>query len=149
MDYAALGVKVETLESDFREVKTSIASLDGKIDRAISNLSQEVRSAMNTLHERFAEHNKTPWAAISGVGGVMIVIFGAFIGQALNPIWSDLKMVKDSMVPRVEHDYRQHVVDEKFHMLESYNHDEVLREVSRLEAENRYLRKQELDNHKP
>jgi hypothetical protein len=140
MDYSALGVKVEALEADFREVKDSILSLDAKIDKSISSLAHEVRSAITALSGQLTERQRTPWGVLISGAGFIVLVLGIFGGQALSPIQSDIKSIKDEMVPRAEINARSAMTERRFTTMESAveqiqrrRYDELIRTIERLQ----------------
>ena len=148
MDYAALGIKVEALEGDVREVKDSILGLDAKIEKSISSLSHEVRSAIATLSSQFAERQRTPWGVLISAAGFIVLVLGLFGGQALAPLQSDLKSIKEQIVPREEINYRAEVTNRRFRSLEKLadllmerRYQEFRDDIRKLQEENNYLRR--------
>lgn len=144
----ALGVKVEALDTDIREVKDSILGLDTKIENAVSGLSREVRSAVDSLRTQFAERQRTPWVAVSGVAAVLVTIAGFIASQALSPLGVDIKAIKEVIVPRVEHDYRQAVINERFReidqkidQIQTRRYEELMKSHDRIDAELRELKR--------
>lgn len=141
MDYAALGIKVEALEGDVREVKDSIAGLDAKIDKAVTSLAHEVRTAISTLSGQFAERQRTPWGVLISGAGFIVLVLGGFGSQALSPILSDIKSVKTQIVPREEINYRAQVTERRLVSIEAdivrmerQRYDEMREELRDLKA---------------
>lgn len=110
----ALGVQVQALEGDVRELKDSVLGLDGKIDNAVSSLAQEFRTAVGGLSTQLHERQRTPWLIVFAGVSAVITVLGLFGSQALSPLQADIKQIKDQLVPRVEHDYRDHVMNDRF-----------------------------------
>jgi hypothetical protein len=106
--FETLDVQVKALEGDVRDIKTSI-----------TNLAAEVRSALGSVSSQFAQTQKTPWVSIGSMGAILIAVLGFVGNQALFPITTDIKNIKDQLVPRVEHDYRQSVYNKFFDATES------------------------------
>jgi len=136
----ALGVKVEALDSDIREVKDSILGLDVKIENAVSGLSREVRSAVDSLRTQFAERQRTPWVAISGVAAVLVTIAGFIASQALTPLITDIKYLKENSFPREEAVFRYGInnqrlgaVENDIRQIQSRRYDEIMKNLDRLQ----------------
>lgn len=135
--FETLDVQVKALEGDVRDIKTSI-----------TNLGAEVRSALTAVTSQFAQQQKTPWVSIGSVGALIIAVLSFIGSQALTPILSDIKSLKDEVVPRVEHNYRQaatdHLFDEvskQLNLIQSRRYDDLTKTIDRLESENRDLRR--------
>lgn len=115
--FETLDVQVKALEGDVRDIKTSIASLGA-----------EVRQALTNVTAQFSQQQKTPWLAIGSVGALVITVL-AFIGQqTLNPLQSDIKTMKEELVPRVEHNYREAAATARFSKIDEqlFPKDEAL-----------------------
>lgn len=141
--FDTLDVQVKALEGDVRDIKTSITSLGA-----------EVRQALTNVTAQFASQQRTPWLAIGSIGAVVITIL-AFIGQqTLNPLQSDIKMMKEELVPRVEHNYREAAASARFSKLEeqSFPKDEAIfrysvndKRLTQLEADFRVMQQRRYD----
>lgn len=116
--FDAFDVRVGTLESEVQEVKTSIAGLHGKIDSSVGALAQEFRNALSGLSAQLTERSKTPWAVIFAGAAVAVSVIAGFGHQALSPMQADISLVKSELVPRVEHDYRAKVEDQRLERIE-------------------------------
>jgi hypothetical protein len=100
-DFAGLNVKVQSLETDVRELKLGFTALAG-----------EMRTGFTSLTEALAERSRTPWVSIASGAAVVVTVLG-FIGQlAIAPIAADLAVIKHELVPRVELDKRGQLFDE-------------------------------------
>jgi hypothetical protein len=135
--FETLDVQVKALEGDVRDIKTSI-----------TNLGAEVRSALSAVTTQFAQQQRTPWVAIGSIGALIIAVLSFIGSQALNPLQADIKSLKDEVVPRVEHNYRQaatdHLFDEttkRIDQIQSRLYDERSKLIDRLENENRELKR--------
>lgn len=144
----ALGIKVETLEGDVREVKDSILGLETKIEKGISDLAREVRASISALSNQFAERQRTPWGVLISGAGFLVAVLGIYGSQALAPIQADVKHVKETMVPRAEVEFRSLVQRERFERVErsieqiqSRRYDELMKSHEQLQNELRDLRR--------
>lgn len=134
--FETLDVQVKALEGDVRDIKTSI-----------TNLAGEVRSALAAVSSQFALTQRTPWMSIGSIGALVIAIMSFIGSQALNPLQADIKSLKEEIVPRVEHKYRQDTTD---HLIDNVNrrldeiqnkkYEELTKTIDRLESENRELK---------
>lgn len=129
--FDTLDVQIKALEGEVRDIKTNISSLAG-----------EVRSALNSLAAQFAQQQRTPWVAIGSILSVVLAIAGFMAYQTVNPITADIKMMKESLVPRVEHDYRQGVTNDRFHEIDKHiaqiqdrRYEEILNELRELKRQ--------------
>lgn len=115
--FETLDVQVKALEGDVRDIKTSIASLGA-----------EVRQALTNVTSQFAQQQRTPWLTIGSVGALVITILGFMGQQTLNPLQADIKMMKEELVPRVEHNYRELAAATRFSKIEEqlFPKDEAL-----------------------
>lgn len=148
MDYAALGIKVEALEGDVREVKNSILGLDAKIEKSITSLAHEVRASNATLSSQFAERQRTPWTVLISGAGFIVAVLGVFGSQALSPIQGDIKTLKEQFVSREEINFRSESNNRRMLSLETLEenlqrrrYEETREEIRRLQGENDYLRR--------
>jgi hypothetical protein len=129
--FETLDVQVKALEGDVRDIKTSI-----------SNFSAEVRAALSAVTSQVANTQRTPWVSIGSIGSVLIAILGFMVYQTVTPMRDDIKSLKDEIVPRVEHNFRQdavnHQFDEinrRFEKTESRKYDEMVKTIDQLELE--------------
>jgi chaperonin cofactor prefoldin len=134
--FETLDVQVKALEGDVRDIKTSI-----------SNFSAEVRAALNAVTQQVASTQRTPWVSIGSVGGVLVLVLGFMVFQTVTPMQSDIKSMKDEIVPRVEHNFRQEATNLRFDELnrrldqdQNRKYEEMTKAIERLESENRALR---------
>lgn len=138
-----LQVKVAGVDGDIREINDRILGLDGKIDKAVTSLGTEFRSALSSLGTQLSERNRTPWGILISAAGFITTTL-AFIGsQALSPIQTDIKLLKDQMVPREEVNYRTATNEKRMDRLESLatllanrRYDEMQKQIDRLERQN-------------
>ena len=93
-DGTALTVKVDSLEGQFKDLKTSVSDLDTKLDKSMASLASEVRNAIAALSNQIAERQKTPWVVIFSGAGVLITLIGVFTAQALTPIQYDVRQLQ-------------------------------------------------------
>lgn len=151
-DFATLGVRVNTVETNLHEVNDRLYGLDQKIDKLVAGLANEFRSSLSNLTKQLSERDRTPWAIIiSGLGVAMTMVM--LLGQlSLNPMQADIQMFKREIVPRVEHEYREKVGDDRFDRdeawlkrLDAEMRDLHAREINDLRDENRQLRKDRVD----
>jgi hypothetical protein len=115
--FETLDVQVKALEGDVRDIKTSIASLGA-----------EVRQALTNVTSQFAQQQRTPWLTIGSVGALVITVLGFLGQQTLSPLQSDIKMMKEELVPRVEHNYREAAATARFSKIDEqlFPKDEAL-----------------------
>lgn len=118
LDYAALGIKVEALEGDVREVKDSILGLDAKIEKSIAGLAHEVRTSLATLSGQFNDRQRTPWAVLISGAGFLVMVLGVYGHQALSPIQAEINNLKAQSVPRAEIEVRTVRASSRFDNLE-------------------------------
>lgn len=142
MDYAALGIKVEALEGDVREVKDSLLGLNSKFDNAVTSLSQEFRSAISALSNQFSERQRTPWGVLISGAMALVVVLGIVGSQAMSPLQADLKALKEQIVPREEINYRAEVANRRWTAIEAgidqiqrRRNDELHDEIRRLQGD--------------
>lgn len=135
--FETLDVQVKALEGDVRDIKTSITNLGG-----------EVRAALGAVTNQVALTQRTPWMSIGSVGALMIAVLSFVGSQALSPLQSDIRMLKEEIVPRVEHNYRQdttnHLIDElnkRMDELQTMKYGELNKMIEHLELENRELKR--------
>lgn len=147
VDPATLQVRVETLDTDLREVKDSILGLDAKIEKAVTDLAREMRAAVASLATQFSERQRTPWGVIYTGIGVLVAVLGFVGGQALAPMQSDIKVLKEQIVPRDEINYRTTVAVQRFEtmsrnidQIQTRRYDELMKQVERLSSENGALK---------
>jgi hypothetical protein len=142
--FETLDVQVKALEGDVRDIKTSIASLGA-----------EVRQALTNVTSQFASQQRTPWLTIGSVGALVITVLGFMGQQTLNPLQSDIKIVKEELVPRVEHNYREAAASARFSKLEeqSFPKDEAIfrysvndKRITQLEADFRVAQQHRNDD---
>ena len=101
-DVSALGVKVQGLEIDVRDLKVGITAI-----------AAEMRTSFNSLSIALNERNRTPWVSILSGAGVVVTTM-AFIGTlALAPIQRDIATLQNQQVPRVELDKRGAALDQR------------------------------------
>jgi len=148
MDYAALGIKVGALEDDVREVKDSILGLDAKIEKSITSLAHEVRTQLASLASQFNERQRTPWTVLIAATMAIISVLGIFGSQALSPIQSEIKLLKEQIVPRDEIAARSEANNRRIVNLENLadqlqrrRYEETREEMRRLQSEIDYLRR--------
>lgn len=134
--FETLDVQVKALEGDVRDIKTSIASLGA-----------EVRQALTNVTSQFALQQRTPWMSIGSIGAVLIAVLSFIGSQALTPILSDIKILKEEVVPRVEHNFRQDAINRQFDEVNkrldqsgNRKYDELTKTIDQLRDENRSLR---------
>jgi chaperonin cofactor prefoldin len=135
--FETLDVQVKALEGDVRDIKTSI-----------SNLGAEVRSTMADVTRQFAQQQRTPWVSIGSVGGVFVAVLGFMVFQTVTPMQSDIKILKDEIVPRVEHNYRQDAtnrlfedINKRLEQTQNRKYDDMNKAIEHLENENRELKR--------
>lgn len=135
--FETLDVQVKALEGDVRDIKTSI-----------TNLAGEVRSALAAVSSQFALTQRTPWMSIGSVGALIIAVLSFIGSQALNPLQSDIKTLKEEIVPRVEHNYRQDAtnrlfedINKRLELTQNRKYEELTKTIDRLESENRDLKR--------
>jgi HPt (histidine-containing phosphotransfer) domain-containing protein len=144
--FDALSVKVGALDDDVREINDRLLGLDTKIDKAVSSLAHEFRTALAALTTQLSERNRTPWAVLFAGAAVVISVLAMFGSQALSPVLSDIKNLKEQIVPRVENDFRNAEEREHFARLEAWvkrleerRYDELIRENERLRGVGRAM----------
>lgn len=141
-----LGIKVEALETDVREIKDAVGALDAKVAQEIGNLGHELRDAIGSIASQFTERSKTPWITLISAAGLIVTVMG-FIGhQSLDPISADVRELKQQMVPRAEIEVRSKLFDKRIEGIEASvldiqksRIDQLQRLNDRLEVENRAL----------
>lgn len=106
ISYEALNVEVAGVKRDVAEVKRDVHGLEDKFDRFATNLSSEVRSSIASLGAAFNERTRTPWSTFFGAIAIAGSLLSAFWYQSLDPIKTDIKVVKEQQVPRDEINYR-------------------------------------------
>ena len=85
-DGTALTVKVDSLEGQFKDLKTSVSDLDTKLDKSMDHLASEVRNAIAALSNQIAERQKTPWVVIFSGRGVLITLIGLLRRWGRDPL---------------------------------------------------------------
>lgn len=135
--FETLDVQVKALEGDVRDIKTSIASLGAEVRQALTNVSSQ-----------FALQQRTPWVSIGSIGAILIAVLSFIGSQALTPLQADIKSLKEEIVPRVEHNYRQDTtnrmienMNKRFDESEIRKYEELTKTIDRLESENRELKR--------
>lgn len=135
--FETLDVQVKALEGDVRDIKTSIASLGAEVRQALSNVTSQ-----------FAERQRTPWSPLIAGAGFLVTVLVLFGSQAMSPIQSDIRTLKDEVVPRVEHNYRQEAtnrlfedINKRLDLIQSRKYDDMNRQIERLESENSDLKR--------
>jgi hypothetical protein len=124
LNVAALGVQVESLETDVRDLKDSVVGLDAKIDKAVSSLAHEVRTLVAGLSAQLNDRQRTPWVAIFAGASLAVSVLMLFGSQALSPIQSDIKQLKSDIVPRVELEHRFGAVETTVERIRQERYDE-------------------------
>lgn len=145
--YVALDVRVRGVERDIGEVNDRLLGLDTKIDKGIAGLANEFRSSLATLTTQLSERNRTPWAVLIAAASLIIGALGIVGSQALAPVVSSVKTLQENIVPREEINYRSLANDKRLTAIESdirqieqRRYDMMLRNLDRLENENRSFR---------
>lgn len=137
---AALGTRVDSLESDVREANSRLQGLDEKFDRVMSGFASEFRSAVAGLSTQFSERNKTPWAVLISGAGIILAIVSMLGHQTLTPITDILKQHETNMVPRKEVEFRYSVNERRLMMIEDDLRKQQNQKIEALERENSLLR---------
>ena len=106
ISYEALNVEVAGVKRDVAEVKRDVHGLEDKFDRFATNLSSEVRTSIASLGTAFNERTRTPWSTFFGAIAIAGSLLSAFWYQSLDPIKTDIRVVKEQQVPRDEINYR-------------------------------------------
>lgn len=134
--FETLDVQVKALEGDVRDIKTSI-----------QNLGTEVRQALTNVTAQFSMQQRTPWGILIPAAGFLVFIMGAFASQAISPITSDIKALKDLSFPKDEAVFRYSINDKRltqleadFRNMQARRYDELTKTIERIEGENRALR---------
>jgi hypothetical protein len=147
-DFATLGVRVGTLETDVHEVNDRLLGLDTKIDKAVTSLAHEFRTSLAALTSQISERNRTPWMTVLGGMGVALSVMTAIGQLSLSPIQSDIQRLKLDVVPRAEHiiereDTLKRLNDQQdwLRRIDADQRAEKQRRIERLEQENYDLRK--------
>lgn len=129
--FETLDVQVKALEGDVRDIKTRIEGLGSEIRQALANVTQQ-----------FAERQRTPWVAVSGVAAVLVTIAGFIASQAISPITSDIKLLKEQSFPKDEALFRYSVNDKRLTQLEldfrvgqQRRYEELTKQIDRLEGD--------------
>lgn len=135
--FETLDVQVKALEGDVRDIKTSIASLGAEVRQALANVTSQ-----------FAERQRTPWSPLIAGAGFLVTVLVLFGSQALSPMLADIKSLKEEIVPRVEHNYRADLQNERFKQVEraveqiqGRRYDELLKSHDRIDMELRELKR--------
>jgi len=147
-DITALSVRVGALEGDIREFGDRLLGLDTKIDKAISGLATEFRASFSAITSQLSERQRTPWAVLISGAGFIVAVLGVFGSQALSPLQSDTKHLKEQIVPREEINYRAEVSNRRFLQIENAvetlqrrAYEEMRDELRELRNENRDLKR--------
>lgn len=142
-NYATLGVKVNVLQTEMTEVKTTVGLLSGKIDTAVGDLGREMRRAIEALGSNINERSRTPWAVIWAGLSVLIVLMGFIANQTLAPITTELATLRSTSVPRSEHLVRDENMNRRLNELEDHarrvderRYIEVTKQLDRLLDQN-------------
>lgn len=146
-EVSALKVKVGNIDADVRDINDRIVGLDQKLDKAVTSLGSEFRSALSSLGGQLTERNRTPWGTLITAAGFISTTL-AFIGsQALFPLQNDIKALKEQVVPREELNYRTKTSQSQLDRLESLantlanrRYEEMQRQIDRLERQNDSLK---------
>lgn len=141
-ELAALDVKVSNLDGDVREINDRLLGLDVKIDKAITSLATEFRSALASLATQLTERNKTPWPVLISAAAFMVTVLGGVGWQTLSPVRDDVNAIKRELVPRQEVEFRYSVNDKRLTQIEAEQRetqrrqiDELQRTIDRLELQ--------------
>jgi hypothetical protein len=146
--FETLDVQVRGLETDVRDLKDSVVGLNAKFDQAISSISHEVRTAIAGLTNQFTERQRTPWSPLIAGAGFLVTVLVIFGSQALSPMQADIKSLKEEIVPRVEHNYRTELQNERFaridrqlEQIQTRRYDELMKSHDRIDSELRDLKR--------
>lgn len=157
--FETLDVQVKALEGDVRDIKTSIAGLGNEVRQAMASITSQFTqqieatntkfaSQMASLTTQFAQQQRTPWGSIGSVGGAVLALIGFMVFQTITPMQTDIKTLKEEIVPRVEHNYRQEATNRQFDEIErrleqgqNRKYDEMSKTIDRLDSENRELKR--------
>lgn len=145
--FETLDVQVKALEGDVRDIKTGMASLGAEIRQALASVSSQFTQQMAAVTSQVAQQQRTPWGSIGSVGAVIMTIIGFMVFQTITPLQADIKILKEEIVPRVEHNYRQDTtnrsidnVNKRLDEIQNRKYDDMTKTIDRLETENRALR---------
>jgi hypothetical protein len=146
-EVSALKVKVGNIDADVRDINDRIVGLDQKLDKAVTSLGSEFRSALSSLGGQLTERNRTPWGTLITAAGFISATLGFIGNQALDPMRADLKALKEHTVPREEITFRSKTSEARLDRLEnlasqlaSRRYDEMQRQIDRLERQNDSLK---------
>jgi hypothetical protein len=101
-----------------REINDRLLGLDIKIDKLVAGLATEFRTSLASLVSQLSERNRTPWSVMIPAAAFLVTILGGVGYQALAPVREDVNVIKATMVPRVEQEFRQHTLDRRFNEVE-------------------------------
>lgn len=138
--FETLDVQVKALEGDVRDIKIGLSNLGAEVRQALASVTTQ-------FTQQFALQQQTPWGTIGSVGGILIAVVGFMVFQTITPMQSDIKNIKDELVPRVEHNFRQEATNQRFDEIirrmdqfQNRKYDELNKEIEKLEIENRELK---------
>lgn len=146
--FETLDVQVKALEGDVRDIKTGMASLGAEIRQALTSVSSQFTQQIAAVTSQVAQQQRTPWASIGSIGGVLILILGFMVFQTITPMQTNISLLQQEIVPRVEHNYRQDTTNRMFDDIarrldqtQNRKYDDMTKTIDRLESENRELRR--------
>lgn len=135
--FETLDVQIKALEGDVRDIKTSF-----------QNFAAEVRQALGSVTSQVATSQKTPWVSIGSIASVLIMILGFMVYQTVTPMREDIKALKEEVVPRVEHNFRQDATNRQFEEInrrfekdETRKYDDMTKTIDQLQMENHELKR--------
>jgi hypothetical protein len=145
--FETLDVQVKALEGDVRDIKTGMASLGAEIRQALASVSSQFTQQMSAVTSQVAQQQRTPWGSIGSIGAVLMTVIGFMVFQTITPLQADIKILKEEIVPRVEHNYRQESanrlfddISKRLEQTQNRKYDDMTKTIDRLESENRELR---------
>lgn len=140
--FETLGIEVEGVKADVRDLKDGLIGLRAGVDETMSRFITETRSALTSLSDKIGQGKITPWATIFGAMTIVMAILAAFGSQSLAPLTADIKKMQGDIVPRDEILSRSEAanrhllaLDAQVHQLEQRRYDELLKTVERLTTE--------------
>lgn len=144
---AAMETQMGGFDREIREVNSRVVGLERKVENSIAALAEKLETGLSVLANKISEKGSTNWLVIFTGIGVAVTVAGMIGYQALSPLDVRVNKLETNLVPRVEHDYRQSVENERFKLIEDWakrleaqRHNDLSAEIERLRRENSELK---------
>lgn len=141
--FATLSVEVEGVKADVRDLKDGLVGLRVSVDETMARFITETRATLSGLSDKMSQGRITPWATLIGAMTLGMGVLGAFGHQAISPLVSEIKSIREQMVPREEITFRSEAANRRLtelgneiRQIQVRRYEELIREIARLQAEN-------------